>query len=144
MRQGIAKVAAIGVLAAVPAVALADSTTYTDPSTDADASIELKITDGGERKVKKVVADDLPYPADEFCGLSPGGTGEITVKGEWRVKGNGEFRVVGQFDGGGDPLQAGQLNVVGDAGPNKVVGEVKFTYGKTGCQTIKHGFRATK
>jgi len=144
MRQGLAKMAAIGALAAAPAVALADSTTYTDPSTDADASIQLKVSDGDPRKVKKVVADDLPYTSDDFCGPVPGGTGEITVKGEWRVKDNGDFRVVGQFDGGGDPLDAGQLNVVGNAGSRKVTGDVKFTYGKNGCQTMKHGFKATR
>lgn len=142
MRQGIAKVAAIGVLAAVPAVALADSTVYEDGDIDGTASILLKISDGSDREVKKVVARKLEYQSSAVgCDLS-GRTGRIDVKDGWRVKGNGEFRVVGQFDGGGNPLDAGQLNVVGDVGANKVKGNVKFTYGKTGCTTEKVDFEA--
>ena len=145
MRQGIAKVAAIGVLAAAPAMALADSTTYSDSTMLSGASIELKLSNGDDRKVKKVVAKRLPYlSVSDGCPPVGGNTGKIVVKDSWRVKGNGEFRVVGQFDGGGNPLDAGQLNVVGDAGANKVNGDVKFTYGKTGCTTVKLDFKATK
>lgn len=144
MKQGIAKVAAIGVLAAVPAVALADSTTYSDNSFDGPASIELKVSDGANSAVKSVVAKKLYFPNSAFCDSGPGRTGKVKVKGDWRVKGNGEFRVVGSFDGNGDPLAGGQLNVVGDVKGNKVVGDAKFTYGKTGCQTDKVDFKATK
>ena len=144
MRQGITKVAAIGVLAAVPAVAMADSTTYVDPSIDGAASIELKITDGDDRKVKKVIAKKLQYLSAAVNCDTSGRTGRIVVKDAWRVKGNGEFRVVGNFDGGDDPLAGGQLNVVGDVGAQKVTGSVKFTYGKTGCTTDKVEFTATR
>ncbi|MDQ2676562.1 MAG: hypothetical protein M3Y34_07105 [Actinomycetota bacterium] len=140
MRRGIAKVAAIGTLVAVPAVALADSTTYTDASIDGTASIELKITDGDDRKVKRVVARKLPYSGGLCIGT--GRTGRIVVKGTWRVRENDEFKVVGAYDGGDNPIAGGELKVVGDAGSNKVTGNVKFTYGKDGCTTDKLSFTA--
>ena len=132
----------LSVLLAAPAIALADAITYEDPNIDGTASIELKITDGNDREVKKVIAKKLAYPSGPPCGSS-GRTGRVEVRGDWRVKGNGEFRVVGQFDGDGDTLMAGQLNVVGDVGRHKVTGSVKFTYGKTGCSTDKVNFIAT-
>ncbi len=141
MLKGIAKVAAIGALAAVPAVALADSTTY-EGDIDGTATIELKLSNGSDREVRKVVARKLEYRGSAFGCTSDGRTGRIEVKGSWRVKGNGEFRVVGQFDGAGTLEEGGQLNVVGDAGRNKVTGDVKFTYGKTGCTTEKVSFIA--
>ena len=145
MRQGIAKAAAIGALAVVPAVALADSTTYQGEGTsDPAAKIELRISDGDDRKVKKVVARRLQYLSSAINCTVSGRTGKIVVKDSWRVKGNGEFRVVGNFDGGSDPLAGGQLNVVGDATRNKVTGDMKFTYGKTGCTTEKTAFKATR
>src|SRR5688572_16220472 len=103
MRQGIAKAAAIGVLAAAPAMALADSTTYSDSVMDGTASIELKLSNGDDREVRKVVAKKLPYlSVSAGCPPVGGCTGKIVVRDGWRVKGNGEFRVVGQFDGGGN------------------------------------------
>jgi hypothetical protein len=142
MRQGIAKVAAIGVLAAVPAVAFAGSTVYEDSNIDEKASIELKISDGANREVRKVTGRKLPFLSTTQNCTGTGRTDRIVVKGDWRVKGNGEFRVVGQYDGDGNPLDGGQLNVVGDVGANKVTGDVKFTYGKTGCTTEKLSFTA--
>ena len=143
MRQGIARAAAIGALAVAPAVALADSTTYEGEGTsDPAAKIELRISDGGDREVKKVIARRLQYLSSTTNCTSSGRTGKIVVKDGWRVKENGEFRVVGNFDGGSDPLAGGQLNVVGDVGRRKVTGTVKFTFGKTGCQTEKEEFKA--
>jgi len=145
MRKGFAKVAAIGVLAAVPAIAFADSTTYSDETMLSGASIKLKLSDGGNREVKKVIANELPYlSVSQGCPPVGGNTGKIVVRDGWNVNGKDRFRVVGQFDGGGNPLDAGQLNVVGKAGANKVTGDVKFTYGKTGCTTVKLDFTAKK
>ena len=143
MRRNALKMTGVALLLAVPAVALADATTYSG-DIDGSASIELKITDGDDRKVKKVVARKLQYLSSATNCVDTGRTGKIVVRDSWRVKGNGEFRVVGNFDGGSNPLNGGQLNVVGDAGRNKVTGTVKFTYGKTGCQTEKVAFEATR
>jgi hypothetical protein len=143
MRRNSLTIAGIAVLLAVPAVALGSSTTYDGEAIgDPQARIELKITDGSDREVRKVIARKLPYSGGSFCGPGSGRTGKIVVKDGWRVKENGEFRVVGQFDGGTNPLAGGQLNVVGDVGRHKVTGTVKFTYGKTGCQTDKLEFKA--
>lgn len=145
MRRTGSKVAGVAVLLAVPAVALASATVYEGQVIgDPRATVALKITDGEDRQVKKVVAKKLRYLASSFNCPGNGRTGKIVVRDSWRVKGNGEFRVVGQFDGGGDPLDGGQLNVVGDAERRKVTGEIKFTYGKTGCQTEKVEFKAVK
>ncbi len=145
MRQGIARAAAIAALAVVPAVALASSTTYEGKANgDPQAKIKLKISDGQDREVKNVVARKLKYLSSAVNCTETGRTARIVVKDRWRVKGNGDFRVVGSFDGGSDPVGGGQLNVVGTATPSKVTGTVKFTYGKTGCQTEKVEFKATK
>lgn len=142
MRRGLIRAAAIGALAVAPAGALAEATTYEDASIDGTASIQLKITDGDDRKVKQVVARKLPYSG--FGCIGTGRTDRVEVKGRWRVKGNGEFRVVGSYEGSTGPgsVDGGQLNVVGDATRNRVSGTVKFTYGKTGCQTEKLAFEA--
>ena len=144
MRNKTLSAMALCALLMVPALALANSTTYEgEGRSDPRAKVELKITNGDDREVKKVIAKKLKYLSGAFC-VDTGRTGEIVVRDNWRVKGNGEFRVIGQFDGGGDPLAGGELKVVGDATRNKVTGKMKFTYGKTGCQTEKLEFKATR
>lgn len=140
MRRGIAKVAAVGVLAAVPAVALASSNVYSGVATgDPDAEIELKISSGDEPRVKQVVVKDLPYTFGDGC-IDSGRSPRAKLRGDFRVKDNGEFRAVGLGETN-DPLTDGQINVVGKL-TNKVKGEMKFTFGKTGCQTQKLEFKA--
>jgi hypothetical protein len=142
MRQGIAKAAAIGVLAAVPAVALADSTTYEGAAFgDPEATIELKITDGSNRKVTKVIVKGLPYGPSGCPGT--GRTPKATLKGDFKVKDNGNFRAVGGGETN-DPLTNGEVKVVaGFASKSKITGTMSFTFGKDGCDSDKLNFKAT-
>ncbi len=143
MRQGLARAAAIGALAVVPAVALGSSTTYNgDFEFDSQATIELKITDANERRVKQVIVKKLPYQAIGNC-TSSGRTARVKLKGDFRVKDSGKFRAVGAGETS-DPLTDGQLNVIGEATKNKVTGKAKFTFGKDGCETDVLEFKATK
>ena len=57
-----------------------------------------------------------------LCALGSGRTPKAKLKGDFRVKGNGEFRAVGGAETN-DPLTDGQLNVVGDATKRKVTGD---------------------
>ena len=94
MKQGIAIAVAAGLAGVLAAVALGSSTTYTGEAlTDPDATIKLKITDGDERRVKQVIVEGIQYSGG-LC-TSSGRTPKATLKGDFRVKGNGEFRAVG-------------------------------------------------
>lgn len=141
MRKGVSKALVLGALVVFPATALGSTTTWTDPGMDGVAPIALKITNGGDKRLKSVVVSKLPYSGP---GCDGGGrTGKIKINGSWRVKDNGFFRVVGQYPGSGPgSLDSGQLNLNGRVKRNHVYGEVKFTYGKSGCQTQKLEFDA--
>jgi hypothetical protein len=144
MRRGIAKVAAISVLAVVPAVALADSTTYSGAAFgDPLATIDLKITNGSDRKVTKVVVKGLPYGPSGCTGS--GRTPKATLKGDFRVKDNGNFKAIGGGETN-DPLTDGEIKVVAGFGAhndNRITGTMKFTFGKDGCDSEKLNFKAT-
>lgn len=142
MRRNMWKIAGLATLLAVPAVAFADSTTYNGEGTsDPQATIELKITDASERRVVKVVARKIPFSGGSCT--SSGRTPRTTLKGDFRVKGNGEFRAVGGVETA-DPLEGGQLNVLGDATRNKVTGTMRYTFGKDGCDSETVDFKATR
>jgi len=142
MKQGIAIVVAASVAGVLAAVALGSSTTYNGAAlTDPDATIELKITDGDERRVKQVIVKGIEYSGGSCT--SSGRTPKAKLKGDFRVKGNGEFRAVGGAETN-DPLTDGQLNVIGDATKRKVTGDMKFTFGKDGCDSNVEFFKATK
>ena len=144
MRQGIATVAAIGVLAAVPAVAFADSSTYKGEGVgDPEATIELKITNGDERRVKKVIAKGIAYDVAGGCSGS-GRTPKATLRGNFKVNENsGKFRAVGGAETN-DPLTDGELKVVGYAGRNRVMGRMQFTFGKDGCKSEPALYKALR
>ena len=142
MKQGIAIVVAASVAGVLAAVALGSSTTYNGAAlTDPDATIELKITDGDERRVKQVIVKGIEYSGGSCT--SSGRTPKAKLRGDFRVKGNGEFRAVGGAETN-DPLTDGQLNVIGDATRRKVTGDMKFTFGKDGCDSNHEVFKATK
>ncbi len=142
MRQGIAIAIAASAAGVLAAVALGSSTTYTGSAlTDTDATIELKITDGEERRVKQVIVKGIQYSGGSCVGS--GRTPKAKLKGDFRVKGNGEFRAVGGAETN-DPLTDGQLNVIGDATRNKVTGHMKFIFGKDGCDSNVEVFKATR
>ena len=133
---------AAGLAGVLAAVALGSSTTYTGAAlTDPDATIKLKITDGDERRVKQVIVEGIQYSGG-LCASS-GRTPKATLKGDFRVKGNGEFRAVGGAETN-NPLTNGQLNVVGEATRRKVTGDMKFTFGKDGCESNVDDFKATR
>lgn len=142
MRQGIA-IAAVAIVAGVlAAVALGSSTTYNGAAlTDPAATIELKITNGDERRVRQVIVKGIQYSGGSCT--TPGRTPKARLKGDFRVKGNGEFRAVGPAETA-NPLTDGQLNVVGDATRRKVTGDMKFTFGKDGCDSNVEAFKATR
>ena len=141
MRQGIAIAVAASLAGVLAAVALGSSTTYNGEAlTDSDATIEVKITDGDERRVKQVIVKGIQYSGGS-C-ISSGRTPKAKLKGDFRVSGNGEFRAVGSADTN-DPLTDGQLNVIGDATKHKVTGDMKFTFGKDGCDSNVEVFKAT-
>ncbi|MDX6588312.1 MAG: hypothetical protein QOI31_2785 [Solirubrobacterales bacterium] len=142
MRRGIAIAVAASLAGVLAAVALGSSTTYTGSAlTDTEATIELKITDADERRVKQVIVKGIQYSGGSCT--SSGRTPKAKLKGYFRVKGNGEFRAVGGAETN-DPLTDGQLNVIGDATKNKVTGDMKFTFGKDGCESNHETFKATK
>jgi len=142
MRQGIAIAAAASLAGVLAAVALGSSTTYNGAAlTDTVATIELKITDGDERRVKQVIVKGIQYSGGSCT--SSGRTPKAKLKGDFRVKGNGEFRAVGGAETN-NPLTDGQLNVIGDATKRKVTGDMKFTFGKDGCDSNVEVFKATK
>jgi len=142
MKRGIAIAVAAGVAGVLAAVALGSSTTYTGEAlTDPDATIKLKITDGDERRVKQVIVEGIQYSGG-LC-TSSGRTPKATLKGDFRVKGNGEFRAVGGAETN-NPSTDGQLNVVGEATRRKVTGDMKFTFGKDGCKSNVDDFKATR
>ncbi len=99
MRQGIAKAAAIGALAVVPAVALADSTTYKGEGTsDPAAKIELRISDGDEPQGEEGRREEASVPEqhDQLHRLGPHREGrrqgQLAREGERRVPGGRQLR----------------------------------------------------
>lgn len=142
MRRNLVKAGVIVALAATPAIALAAGKTYKgDGDSDNTAKIQIKVEKkDGKRAVTKVVLDNLPYSGG-LCSGS-GRTPKATYTGSRKVKPNGEFRVA---RGGetANPLDSGEVAVKGKIKGSKITGTMKFTYGKTGCESDKLNFTAT-
>lgn len=143
MRRTHVSALGIAVFLAVPAVASGGAATVYegDANGDPQATIELRITDGSDRKVVKAITKGIPYSGGS-CSTS-GRTPRVKAEGSAKVKGNGEFRFVESGEAQ-DPLKSGQLNVVGDVQGKKITGKMKFTFGKDGCDSEVLGFTARR
>lgn len=132
--------------ALIPAVALGSLVVYEGNGTDdpaADVTIKIRKKADGKRKVTKVIADQLRFENSSFGCESSGRTEELRLRGPFRVKDNKKFVAKGQV-AVDDPINSGELKVAGKARRNKVVGTMRFTFGKTGCRTDSTPFIATR